>query len=123
MVGNYCLSCPMRKSPIGADVVAGVAVWIAFQVVLMFGLRLPKRTCRLYLGHHFSRPNAGGIDVSDSIFRDTFLLVGGIEDRGAIAGSAVVSLSIHCGWIMNLKEELQQLAIAQLLRVKNDLDG
>src|SRR5271156_322992 len=119
---SYCLSCPVRKSPIRADVMASVAIWIFFQIILMFGLSFPKRTSRLYLRHGFSRPNARGIDVSDCVFCDTFLLVGGIEDRRAIAGSAVVSLPIECGWIVNLKEELQQLAVAQLLRVKDDLD-
>src|ERR1700722_15665245 len=117
------LSCPVRKRPIRTDVVASVAIWIAFQIVLMFGLRLPKRTRRLYLRHDFSRPNARGIDVRDGVFCDTFLLVGRIKDRGAITGSTVVSLPIQCGWIVNLKEELQQLAVAQLLRVKDDLYG
>ena len=112
----------VRKAPVGPDEVAGVAVWISFQIVLMFGLRLPKRTGGFNCRHHFSGPKSRSIDVGDGVFRDPLLLVVGIEDRGAIAGSTVVSLPIHRRRIMNLKEELQQLAIAQLLRVKDDLD-
>src|ERR1700678_3413410 len=106
----------MRKAPIRPDVVASVAIWISFQIILMLGFGLPEGTGRFYCRHGFSGPNSPGIDVSDGVLRGPFLLLVGIEDRRAIAGSAVVSLPIQCGRVMNLKEKLQQLAIAQLLR-------
>ena len=51
-------SSAMGKAPVGPDVVTGVAVWISFQIVLMFGLSLPKGTGRFYRRHHFSRPDS-----------------------------------------------------------------
>src|ERR1700722_8699012 len=38
----------MRKAPVGPNVMTRVAIWIAFQIILMFGLSLPKRASRLY---------------------------------------------------------------------------
>jgi len=112
----------MGKPPIRPDVVASVAIWISFQVILVFVLTSPERTSRFYFGHRFSVPDSRGIDVCDRLFCGPFLLIARIEDRGAIAGSEVVSLPIQSGWIVNLKEELQQLSIAQLLRIKDNLD-
>ena len=87
----------------------------------MLRLGLPKRTGRRYFRDDLSGPGSRGIDVSDGVFRGPLLLIGGIEDRGAIAGSEVVTLPIRGGWIMNLEEELQQLAIALLLGVKDSM--
>src|SRR5580693_2780858 len=108
----------MRKPPIRPDVVAGVAIWISFQVIVVFGLSFPERTSRFYFSHRFSGPYSRGIDVGNRLFCGPFLFIACIEDRRAIAASEVVSLPIQCGWIMNLKEELQQLSIAQFLGVK-----
>ena len=63
----------------GPDVVTGIAAGIAFEVILMLGLRLPKSAGGLYFGDHFAGPEAGGIDIADCILGDPFLLVGYIE--------------------------------------------
>jgi hypothetical protein len=93
----------VRKAPVGPDVVACVAIWISFQIILMFRLGLPKGTSRFYGRYDFSGPNSRGIDVGDGVFRSPLLLVVGIEDRGTIAGSAVVCLPIHRRRIMYFK--------------------
>jgi hypothetical protein len=48
----------MRKAPIRPDVVAGVAVRISLQIILMLGLSLPKRTSRCYFRHDFAGPDS-----------------------------------------------------------------
>lgn len=63
----------------GPDVVTGIAAGIAFEVILMLGLRLPKSAGRLHFGDHFAGPDAGGVDIADCILGDPFLRVGCIE--------------------------------------------
>src|SRR5215831_4216722 len=43
-------------------------------------------------------------------------------DRRTVARASIVALTIKCGRIMNLKKELQQSPVADLCRIKNDLD-
>ena len=78
---GFASSGAMGKAPIGPDVVTGVAVWISFQIILMFALGLPKRTGRFYGRYDFSGPKSRGIDISNRVLRGPFLLVVGIEDR------------------------------------------
>ena len=48
----------MRKRPIRPNVVASVAIWIFFQIILMLGLGLPKGTSRSYFRHDFAGPDS-----------------------------------------------------------------
>src|SRR6266567_2025892 len=74
--------------------VAGVAVRIALEVVLVLGLGLPERDGLADLGHHLPRPQARGLDVGDRVLGDLALLVAGGEDLRAIAGADVVALAV-----------------------------
>src|ERR1700753_497061 len=112
----------MRKYPVGPDVMACVAVGISLQVVLMLELCLPQRAGRRNFGDHFAWPNAGGIHVGDGVLSNALLLVAGVVNRRTITGDAVVPLPIQRRRIMYLKEEFEQFAIAQLCRVKDNLD-
>ena len=56
-----------------------IAAGIAFEVILMLGLGLPKSAGGLHFGDHFAWPEAGGVDIADCILGDPFLLVGYIE--------------------------------------------
>src|ERR1700730_1662911 len=47
---------PVRELPVWPDEMAGVAVGIALEVVLMLRLRLPEPPRRLHLGDHLPRP-------------------------------------------------------------------
>ena len=47
---------PPRQLPMRADDVASVAVRIAFQVILVLGLRLPEIASGRKLSHHLARP-------------------------------------------------------------------
>src|SRR5580704_584416 len=49
--------CPMGEGPVRPDVVASVTIWIAFEIILMLGLCLPKRARCGYFGHDFSGPD------------------------------------------------------------------
>src|SRR5580704_14706725 len=113
---------PLRKAPIGADVMAGVAVRNALEVVLMFGLGFPEFSCGLYFGYDFSRPESRSINVRNGFLRNAFLFLGCIENGRAIAGSDVISLTILSGRIVNLEKECQQLPIAQLLWIEDYFD-
>src|ERR1700755_2259717 len=46
----------LRQLPVGTDEMAGVAVGIALQIVLMLGLGLPEGAGRLHFGHDRSGP-------------------------------------------------------------------
>src|SRR5579859_1714139 len=111
-----------RQLPVRPDEVAGVAVWIALEVVLMLGLGFPEVPCRGHFRHDATRPQARGFDVGDRLLRRRPLRVAGIEDGGAVARAAIVPLPILGGRIVDLKEELEQVAVAHHLRIEDDLD-
>ena len=73
---------------------AGVAVRILLQIILMLRFRLPKIAGRRDLGHDLARPQARGIDIGNGVFGDPSLLVTGVEDRRAIAQTDVVALAV-----------------------------
>ena len=59
------LRVPDRQPPVRPNVMAGVAVRYAFQVVLMLRLRFPERACRRHLGHDAPRPQARCVHVGE----------------------------------------------------------
>ena len=71
-------SLPDREFPFGPDEVTGISAGIAFEVILMLALRLPKSAGGLHFGDHFAWPEAGGVEIGDCILGDPFLLVGRI---------------------------------------------
>ena len=102
---------------------ASVPIGIFLQIILMLGFGFPERTRRRDFRYDFARPNFGRIDVGNRIFSYAMLLIGGVVDRRAIAGSAVVALAIQRRRIVYLKKELQQLPVAHSARVEHDLDS
>ena len=89
----------------------------------MLGLRLPERPGWHHLSDDLARPKARSIDIGNGAFCDPFLLVARIEDGRPIARAAIVALAVERRWIMDLEKELQQLAIADGLRVEGDLNS
>src|SRR5579883_44985 len=112
----------MRQLPVGTREVAGIAVGVALEVILVLGLRFPEGTNRRHFGHDLARPQAGGIDVGDRVLRNTLLFIVHVEDRGTIACPDVIALAVARCRIMDLEEELEQRAIARDPRIENDLD-
>jgi hypothetical protein len=102
--------------------VAGVAARVLDQIVLVLRLGFPERAGGGELGYHLAGPEAGGVDVGDGVHGDAALRVVGVVDRRAIAGADVVALAVLGGRIVDLEEELQDLAEAGLRRVERDLD-
>nr|WP_236833508.1 hypothetical protein [Blastococcus sp. MG754427] len=103
-------------------VVAGVAERDLLQVVLVLLLGLPEVAGRLDLGDDLPRPDARGVDVGDGVERDALLLVAGVEDRRAVAATDVVALAVLGRRVVDLEEELQQLAERDDVGVEDDLD-
>src|SRR3954463_696422 len=101
---------------------AGVTPRIPLKGVLGLGLRFPKVACGNDFGDRLARPQAGSIDVSDRVFGNPFLLFTGIEDCRPIAGADVVALAITRARVVNLEEELEELTVADALRIEYDFD-
>ena len=94
------------------------------QVILMVGLRRKKNLQRSDLGHDRLAVDLGGVELGDIGVCDLLLLVGRGEDRRAILRAGVRSLAVQLGRVVRDREEdLQQLAVADLLRVVFDLHG
>ena len=89
----------------------------------MLGLGLPEGSGRRDLGDHLAGPQAGRVDVGDRVFGDALLLVVEVEDRRAVAGADVVALAVLRRRVVDLEEELEQVAVRDLLGVEDDLDG
>jgi hypothetical protein len=59
LLGLLCnLIGPNRQSPVGPDEMAGVAVGIPLEVILMLGFGLPEVACRNDFGNDLARPQA-----------------------------------------------------------------
>src|SRR3954453_9636330 len=102
--------------------VAGVAVGVALEVVLVLGLGLPERDGVADLGDHLAGPQARRIDVGDRVLGDLALLVARHEDLRAVAGADVVALAVLGRRVVDLEEELQDVAVGDALGVEDDLD-
>src|SRR4051812_15413390 len=110
------------EDPVRADEMTRVTVRILLQVILVLGFGLPERAGGSQFGHRLARPETRRIDVCDGVFRNGFLLVIEVENGGAVAFTAIISLPIQRTRIVDLEEELQDLAIADLRRIELDLD-
>src|SRR5262245_58067017 len=114
---------PPGQHPIGARVMAGVAVWVALQVILMFRLRLPEIPRRLDLGHDLARPEAGGVYVCDGVLGNPLLLLVDVVDCRPVGATDVIALPIPCGRIVDLEEVFQDPSVTDLLGIEGDLDA
>src|SRR5262249_60766879 len=85
----------VRELPAGPREVAGVAVRVLLEVVLVLFPRLPERAGLADLGDDLARPEAGGLDVGDRVLGDLALLVARVEDLGAVARADVVALAVQ----------------------------
>src|SRR5690606_6314038 len=113
---------PPRQHPSGAREVAGVAVGVGGQVVLVLRLRLPEGTFGLDRGDGFAWPETGGIHIGDGLARDLLLLRAEREDRRAVAGTDVVALAVEGGRVVDLEEERQDVAERRRCRIEDDLE-
>jgi hypothetical protein len=93
------------------------------QVVLVLRLGLPEVTRGGHLGHHLAGPQARGVDVGDGVERHAALLVARVEDGRAVAQAHVIALAVLRARVVQLEEELEQLAEADALGVEDDFDG
>ena len=89
----------------------GIPVWNTFKIVLVFGLSFPELTGGHDLCDDLSWPETRRINVCNRIFSNTLLLFASVENGRAVACANVVTLTIQSGRIMNLEEELQQIAV------------
>src|SRR5690606_5908855 len=112
---------PAGQLPARSHVMAGVPGRILLQVVLVLGLGFPEIARRRHFGHHLARPQAAGLDVGDGVLGHAPLLRRGVEDRRAVGGADVVALAVARGRVVDLEEELEQVAITGLRRVEHDL--
>ena len=111
------------KPPSGANVVTGIAIRVALEIILVLRLGLPKRTGWLDLCYSSARPESGRLNVINGLESDPPLLIARVENRRAIACSYVIPLAILCSGVMDLEKKLQNFSVTDLLRVENDLHG
>src|SRR6185437_3918683 len=111
-----------RQFPARPGKMAGVAVRVTLEIILMLRLGLPEIRNRRQFRHHLAGPQAGGLDVGDGVLGDLKLLQAGVENRRAVAGADVVALPVAGGGVVDLEEELQQVAKADDARIEHDLD-
>src|SRR3954470_17881410 len=97
--------------PVRSDDVARVTAGVAFEVVLVFGFGLPERAGGGDLGDDFAWPEAGGFHVCDRVVGGRALLVGRVEDGRPVVGADVVTLAVLGRRIVDLEEELEQVAV------------
>ena len=87
----------------------------------MLRLRVPEVTDGFDLCHNFAGPDTRCLDVRDGIQRDGLLICIDVVNGRTIAHPTVVTLTVQCGRIMDLKEEFQQVAVCRLGIIKGNL--
>ena len=100
----------------------GIAVGNALEIILVFGLGFPEFTGGHDLCDGLSWPETRRINVCNRIFSDMLLLFASAENGRAVACADVVPLTIQSGRIMNLEEELQQIAVCDFRGVEDNLN-
>src|SRR5262249_29628268 len=111
-----------RQSPVRPDEMAGIAVGILLEIILMLGVGLPEVACPDDLRNDPARPQTLSIDRGDGFFGVLLLLVTGVADRTSVAGPDVVALAITRAWVVNLEEKLQKPPVTERLRIKDNLN-
>src|SRR5690606_26087881 len=109
------------EHPVRPREVAGVAVRVLQEVVLVLGLGLPERAGRLDGRHGLARPQARRVHVGDRVASDLLLLRREREDGRAVAGPDVVALTVQRRRVVDLEEERQDVAVGRLRGIEDDL--
>jgi len=81
----------------------------------VLGLGFPERDGLADLGDDRAGPQAGRLDVGDRVLGDLALLVARGEDLRAIVGPDVPALAIIGRRVMDLEEELEDVAVGDPL--------
>src|SRR6476620_845234 len=103
--------------------VAGLPFGVLLQVELVLRLGLPERPSGRDLRDDPAGPQTGRVHVGDRVVGDPPLLISCVEDRRTVLGADFVHLAVQRRRIMDLEEELKDVAERGLLRVEDDLDG
>src|SRR5690606_32548854 len=91
---------------------------VVLAVVLLGGV---ERVQRRDLGHDRRVPDLLGLQLRDHFLRDPLLLLGMIEDRGAVLRADVGALAVQRRGVVDREEDAQQVAVGELVRVELDL--
>jgi len=93
---------------------AGIAFRNAFEIILMFRFRFPEIAGRRHFRHHLAGPQPGRVHIGNGVLGDAFLFVVRVEDGRAVTAAEIVALAVARGRVVDLEEEFQQSAIADL---------
>ena len=88
----------------------------------MLWLGLAEIGCRFDFGHDFAGPEARCVDVGDGVERLKLLAFVEVIDSRAVGHAAIITLAQGRGWVVDLEEEFEQLAVAGFGRIKDDFD-
>src|SRR5580698_10315004 len=88
----------------------------------MLRLSLPEWACWDDLGDDATGPEPRSVDIGDRVLGDLALLVVKIEDRRAVTRPDIATLTIPRRRVVYLEEQLEQLPVGDLRRIKDDLD-
>src|SRR5262245_31313438 len=72
--------------------------------------------------NHLSAAQPERVDVSDGVLGESLVDLGRGEDGASVAAADVVTLAVLRLWVVDLEEELQQLAVGQPIGIEDDLD-
>ena len=100
---------PNRQFPAGPDEMTSVPGGIPLEVILMLRLGLPKRAGGGDLRHNMPghSPDASTSAIVSS--RHLLLLVGRVENRGAVTRARIVTLAIARAQVMDLEKNSKSL--------------
>src|SRR5690242_4184457 len=97
---------------------AGIAMRMLLQIILMLFLRLPEIRGRGYFGYYFSGPFTRGIYFTDQLLSSFLLLFAQVKNCRSIRHTYIITLTILSGRVMDLKEKFQQLTVRELICIE-----
>ena len=73
---------------------AGVPVWIFFQIILVLWLGFPERTSRCNFRYDLARPEPRRLDIRDGVFSNPLLFGARVINSGTVARARIVALAV-----------------------------
>src|SRR5690242_2160226 len=96
---------------------------LLLEVPLVVFLSAIEVRCRNDLGHNRALKDVACLQCGHRVASLRFLFGVMKENRGAILGAEIGTLTVYRGRIMILEKYSQQFPIRQVLRIKFDLNG
>jgi len=102
--------------------VAGIAIGMFLQVVLVLCLSVPEIAGGYDFGYDFAGPFARDVQFCDKFFRGILLGFIQVKNCGTIGSAHIIALSVSGCGIVDLEKIFQQFPVRKYSRIENNFN-